>query len=168
MDWQYITVDPLILPLNTLINQLIGYLGCIALTLSTYYLGLWSSKSFPFMAQDLFLANGSVYDQTQILNEHNQVDMAQLEAYGLPWFATSNALSILCMNAGVSAAIVHILLWNWNDIKFLFAWMNPEGVRELWRSRDWKLPDWRFWRTKGNGNVEYFPGTDNDPHFAAM
>lgn len=162
MDWQYITVDPLVLPLNTLINQLIGYVGCIGLTLGAYYLHLWRAKNFPFMAQDLFLENGTVYDQTQILNEKNQVDMGRLQAYGLPWFSTSNALSILCMNAGVSAAVVHTLLWNWNDIKFLFAWMNAEGVRKVWQRWDWK-----FW-SKGTGNVEYFPGTDDDPHFAAM
>lgn len=51
------------------------------------------------MAQDLFKLdnNGTseVYDQTQILDAQNNVDSAKLDAYGVPWFATSNALFLM-------------------------------------------------------------------------
>ncbi|KUI57842.1 Oligopeptide transporter 5 [Cytospora mali] len=165
MDWQYITTDCLVLPMNTLLNQLFGYFICVALTIGAYYGNVWRAKDFPFMAQDLFKLydNGTttVYDQTQILDSDNVVDDAKLEAYGLPWFATSNAMSMLVMNMAITAAVVHVFLWNWNDLKFMFTWMTPSGVKEKFNSVNWK-----FW-TKSE-RVEVFPGTEGDPHFAAM
>lgn len=165
MDWQYITTDPLVLPMNTLVNELIGYFICIVLTITAYYGNVWRALDFPFMAQDLFKLydNGTAvtYDQTQILDDNNVVDEAKIEAYGLPWFATSNALSMLVMNMAITAAVVHVFLWNWNDLKFMFTWMTPSGIKEKIRSTNWK-----FW-TKSE-RVQSFPGTEGDPHFAAM
>lgn len=165
MDWQYITTDPLLLPMNTLVNQLIGYFLCIALTIAVYYGNVWNALKFPFMAQDLFKLydNGTyvIYDQTQILDSNNVVDEQKLEEYGLPWFSTSNAVSMLVMNMAITAAVVHVFLWNWDDLKFMFAWMTPSGIKEKIKSADWK-----FWNK--SERVEYFPGTENDPHFAAM
>ncbi|ROV97875.1 hypothetical protein VSDG_04884 [Cytospora chrysosperma] len=165
MDWQYVGTDALVLPMNTLVNQLIGYFMCIALTIGAYYGNVWRAKDFPFMAQDLFKLydNGTavVYDQTQILDSDNVVGDAALDAYGLPWFSTSNAISMLVMNMAITAAVVHVFLWHWDDLKFMFTWMTPSGVKEKVRSFNWK-----FW-TKSE-RVEVFPGTEGDPHFAAM
>lgn len=100
----------LVLPLDTLFNQFIGYIGCVALTVGIYWANLWNARNFPFMAQDLFTANGSSYNQTMILDSHNVVDEELVKEYGLPWFATSNAMSLLVLNIGITAAIVHILI----------------------------------------------------------
>lgn len=167
MDWQYIGTDPLIYPMHTLVNQLIGYCGCIALTIGAYYGNLWNAKTFPFMAQDLFLANGSVYNQTNILGDDNEVDPAKLASYGTPWFAMSNALSYLCMNMAVTAALVHCFLWHWSDLKFMFTWFTPSGIRHNIKSVSAGI-DWKFWEQKGDGHVQDFPGTEGDPHFAHM
>lgn len=224
MDWQYVGTDELVFPLNTLVNQLIGYLGCIVLTTAAYYGNLWVStifyvllstivdlsksslllksqygnkfhwlrhllptcsplihlpctnreslltvtknaKTFPFMAQSLFLANGTLYDQTEILGPDNNVDPALLDSYGVPWFAMSNALSLMCLNMAVTAGIVHIICWNWIDIRHLFVWLLPSNfmahVKEAKADGRYK-----FW--KGSDYVETFPGTEGDAHFAAM
>lgn len=107
MDWQYVGTNQFVLPLDTLLNQLVGYILCVALTVAAYYGNVWNAKNFPFLAQDLFVADGSgTYNQTMILGLHNKVDQGKLAAYGLPWFATSNALSLLCMNLGVTAVSI--------------------------------------------------------------
>lgn len=164
-DWQYVGTDMLILPLTTQFNQFIGYIICIALTTGIYWGNLWKAKNFPFMSQILFLENGSEYNQTKVLGSDNVVDPALRDAYGLPWFATSNAMSLLVMNIGITAAIVHVICWNWDDIKVLFVWAKPDALREWWT--EFKAEQrWKFW-TKST-YVEKFPGTEGDPHFEAM
>lgn len=117
------------------------------------------------MAQTLFTADGDNYNQTLILNENNVVDDALVEAYGLPWFATSNALSTMTMNIGVTAAVVHIMLWNWQDIRQIFVWAKPSALKShfLEAKKDGR---YKFWQK--STYVEKFPGTEGDPHFAAM
>lgn len=181
MDWQYIGTDMFLIPIETLFNQWIGYCGCIALTIGVYWANLWVSssmfrqnhpliccqnaKTFPFMAQVLFTANGSTYNQTAIMDSDNVVSEALVEEYGLPWFATSNAMSLLVMNMGITAAIVHIICWHWENIRGLFVWAKPSALRQHYI--DAKADGrYKFW--KESTYVEKFPGTEGDPHFAAM
>lgn len=117
------------------------------------------------MAQQLFTANGSQYNQTLILGDDNTVDPVKLEAYGAPWFSMSNALSLMVMNMAVTAGIVHILLWNWNDVRDLFVWMAPKTLVADFKEAK---ADGRFKFWKQNNYVEKFPGTEGDAHFAAM
>ena len=165
MDWQYIGTTQLILPLNTLFNQFLGYCGCIALTTAIYWGNLWNATNFPFMAQILFTANGSQYNQTAILGPDNTVDEALLEAYGLPWFATSNAMSLLVLNIGITAAVVHIFIWHWVSIKSIFVWAKPSALKAHYHE---SKADGRYKFWKKSHYVEKFPGTEGDPHFAAM
>ncbi|KAJ6256139.1 hypothetical protein Dda_8974 [Drechslerella dactyloides] len=165
MDWQYVGTDQFVIPMNTLVNQLIGYIGCVALTIGAYYSNVWNAKSFPFLAQALFSADGTVYEQTKILGADYQVDPVKLEEYGLPWFATSNALSLLVMNMGVTAGIVHIICWHWDDIKDLFIWATPSGFRNI-VAKVRVEGGLKFWQK--SHNVEKTSGTESDPHFEAM
>ncbi|KAK6346616.1 hypothetical protein TWF696_006736 [Orbilia brochopaga] len=165
MDWQYVGTHQFVLPMNTLVNQLIGYFGCVALTIVAYYANIWDAKKFPFLAQALFSTDGTVYDQTKILGPDNKVDPVKLHEYGLPWFATSNAMSLLTMNIGVTAGIVHIICWNWDDIKDLFTWATPSGARSI-ITKARTGGGLRFW--KGSHNVKKTTGTESDPHFEAM
>ncbi|KAK3401320.1 OPT superfamily oligopeptide transporter [Sordaria brevicollis] len=173
MDWQYIGEKEFILPMSTLVNQLIGYLGCIALTVGAYYYNLWDAKKFPFMAQSLFTANGTVYDQTQIMGADNQVDPAALHAYGLPRFATSQALCLLVFNMGITAAVVHVFLWNWNDIKFIFTPLRPSALKQnvkglrTWHRR-FNASFWKSFASNADTPRKAYPGTEGDPHYAAM
>ncbi|KAK3343362.1 OPT superfamily oligopeptide transporter [Neurospora tetraspora] len=173
MDWQYIGEKEFTLPMNTLVNELIGYVVGIALTVGAYYYNLWDAKKFPFMAQDLFTSNGTLYDQTQILGPDNEVDPAALQAYGLPRFATSQALSLLVMNMGVTAAVVHVLLWNWHDVKFIFAPFRPSALKQnikkvgTWHHR-FNSSFWKSFTSDADTPRKEYPGTEGDPHYAAM
>jgi len=117
------------------------------------------------MAQGLYLANGSSYNQSMILGPDNIVDPALLEAYGAPWFSMSNALSLFCLNMAVTAGIVHIICWHWRDISHLFTWMLPSNLKAIFTEMK---ADGRFKFWKGSTYVEKFPGTEGDAHFAAM
>lgn len=166
MDWTYITAAPFFLPLNTQVNQLIGYIGCVVLTVAAYYGNVWNSKNFPFLAQALFAANGSEYDQTKIMGKNNEVDPQLLKDYGVPWYATSQALSLLVFNMGITAAVVHMLLWHWDDIKFISEPVKPANLKQS--LRDLAHPrEWNFW-SRDPDRYDSYPGTEGDPHFSAM
>ncbi|KAK3316743.1 OPT superfamily oligopeptide transporter [Apodospora peruviana] len=169
MDWQYIGTGEFVLPMNTLVNQLIGYIGCVILTVTAYFSNVWNAQNFPFLGQVLFTENGTVYNQTEILGKNNEVDPEALAAYGLPSFTTSNALTLLVFNMGITAAIVHIFLWNWNDVKFVFEPFRPNALKRGFRNL--LVPrNGNFWHRADpdSENVAPYPGTEGDPHFAAM
>lgn len=120
-DWQFVGaggggLGALYAPLQSQVNQWIGLVLCYATFMGVYYGNVWNAQSFPFLAQDLFQANGSLYDQTQILDANNEFDPVAYEKYGQPYFATTWAVQLLTNNLAITATITHILLWHWNDV----------------------------------------------------
>ena len=115
-DWLYITSDSITSPWVTLLNQYIGLFLCCLLMPILYYSNLWSALNFPFMAQELFFENGTVYDQSAILDADNNLDKQAYEAVGQPYFAATWAFQLICNNAGTAAALVHTILWNGPEI----------------------------------------------------
>lgn len=41
MDWHYVGTDMFLIPIETIFNQFLGYVGCIALTTAIYWGNLW-------------------------------------------------------------------------------------------------------------------------------
>ncbi|KAI0819456.1 OPT oligopeptide transporter [Trametes gibbosa] len=114
---------PLVWPWRTQINSYIGMaIGYIALTLA-YYNNAFNGRSIPWMSQALFDSEGGSYNQTAILTPDNNVDQAKLDVVGLPRYTTSYVISQMCYNFSLGAAIVHVLLWHWADLKKAFGGM---------------------------------------------
>lgn len=92
---------------------------------AVYYKNIWQSKSFPFvrtlsscvessrlsklyqLSQELFYANGTVYDQLLILNDKFEVDKTLLEEQGLVrscsyyfYSLINSSVAVLCGNMG--------------------------------------------------------------------
>ncbi|KAK0615062.1 OPT oligopeptide transporter protein-domain-containing protein [Bombardia bombarda] len=167
MDWVNIGTTEFYQPLGTQVNIFIGYIISIIVLLAAYYGNLWNAQQFPFMSQMLFRADGTVYDQTMILGENNQVDADSLRTYGLPWYSTSNALFLLGRNMGVTSGIVHLLLWNWSDVGFMFPTsLSLADIRKQLRSLGDPVK-WKFWHNSEQIETQ-FPGTAGDPHYEAM
>ena len=58
---------------------------------------------------------------------------------------------------GITASIMHMLLWYWGDMKGAFTFLTP---------RFWRNVNWRFWRTADSrADPQY---EENDPHYIAM
>lgn len=91
-------------------------LTCILMA-SVYYANIWNGLDFPFMSQSIFLANGSIYPQTEILtdnvfdaskyvcssffcafNDLCWIEHAIQEAIGPAYFSATNALYLLVEN----------------------------------------------------------------------
>lgn len=91
-------------------------LGYIVLT-TAYYSNSFNARDLVFMSTSLWASDGSTYNQTAILTPDNSLDHAKLESVGLPRYTATYVVSQMCYNFSMGAAIVHVLLWHWKDLK---------------------------------------------------
>ncbi|TPX75856.1 hypothetical protein CcCBS67573_g02877 [Chytriomyces confervae] len=133
LDWNNIGDDGLVFPWVTQVNQMAGMIGCVTVIPILYYSDVWKAKSFPFMAQGLYQANGKKYNQTRILS-NDALDEAKYAAYGQPYYSTSWAFNTMMQNMSVTAGIVHVALWHGKDIiagvKAVFA-KKADGIQTI-------------------------------------
>ncbi|KAE9979298.1 hypothetical protein EG327_007069 [Venturia inaequalis] len=176
-DWNYIAPfgSPLWLPLNTLVNEYIGYLGCIIFFMGLYYSNTFNSQSFPFMAQQLFdgssnSTNFVVYNQTSVLNSQFEVDQAKLAEVGLPWLTGSYLGYLITSNMGFTATFVHMLLWNFDDIKHGWSWAAPSNIKAFF-VRVRQPGAWKFWQNQESPEellIRLQNDPKIDPHYKVM
>ncbi|EKM51095.1 uncharacterized protein PHACADRAFT_263059 [Phanerochaete carnosa HHB-10118-sp] len=140
-SWTLITQgSPLVWPLKTQINSYLGMaIGYLVLTLA-YYKNSFNARDLVFMSTSLFGADGNTYNQSAILTPENSLDKAKLAEVGLPRYTATYAVSQMCYNFSLGAALVHVLLWHWDDLKSAFV-----GLKFL----------------KGNQEID-------DPHYQQM
>jgi hypothetical protein len=172
-DWNYIAPfgSPLWLPLYTLFNEFIGYLGCIIFFMGLYYSNTFRAQDFPFLAQELFdgRSNGTVYtvyNQTAILNDRFEVDHALLNAQGTPFLTASYLGYLITSNMGFTATFVHMLLWNFDDIKQGWQWLRPSNLKKAFEPGAW-----RFWQGQETAEARYERLQNDpklDPHYKLM
>lgn len=132
---------------------------------------MWDAQNFPFLSQSLFNAtstftNYTIYDQTLILNDDFTINESKLAAEGVPYLTSSYIAYLITSNAGLTATLVHMLLWNWNDLKGAWSWAHPRNLSKLLDSKTWmfwrqtETPDERLARKIGDDNL--------DPHYKLM
>ncbi|KAG1877966.1 OPT oligopeptide transporter protein-domain-containing protein [Suillus subalutaceus] len=163
-DWQYISggVNPMVIPLKAQLSSFIGYILCMVVFVAVFYNNIWESQNFPFLAQLLFYENGTVYNQTLIMNSNYEVDPTLVAEQGLPFYPGAWIINLLSTNLGLAATFTHLLLWNRDDLRAAWTWMNMDTLRS-WRANF----DWKFWKHGGKRDV---PANteDLDPHYREM
>jgi hypothetical protein len=109
----------------------------------------------------LFYENGTIYDQLLILNDKLEVDPTLLAQQGLPFYSGTWVSFLLTSNLGIAATFTHLLLWNRDDLRAAWSWMNKDSLKQMWAEFDW-----RFWRADGKREVP--SNGDIDPHYREM
>ncbi|KAH9833277.1 OPT oligopeptide transporter [Rhodofomes roseus] len=128
-DWNLISSNCLWAPLWLQLNQDIGIFLTYILMSAVYYGNLWKAKDFPFMSQDIFAENGSVYDQTALLSD-GKFNATKYEELGPAYFSATNALYLITSNLSLGAIVTHIALFHWNDLKPFVLSLNPWNKTE--------------------------------------
>lgn len=113
------------------------------------------------LSQELFYWNGTIYNQSLILNDKFEVDPTLITAQGLPYYAGTWTVYLLSSNMALAATFTHLLLWNRDDLRSAWSWMNMDSIKQMWKEFDW-----RFW--KAGGQREAPPDADIDPHYREM
>ncbi|POS84813.1 hypothetical protein EPUL_005288 [Erysiphe pulchra] len=136
LDWQYISISPFFLPLITMFNSFIGNIIGFGLQTGLYFGNVWNAKSFPFLGQQLYSRNSNsthylVYNQTEILNYDHELNATALAANGTPYFAASHASFLLTTNLSIGAMLLHVLLWNRDDLRQTFKGFHLAGLKNF-------------------------------------
>lgn len=139
--------------------------------LSVYYNNVWRSQDFPFLSQLLYdgasnSTNFVGYNQSAILNENFEIDQNALAQQGLPYLTGTYISYLITSNMGLTATFTHMLLWNFDDIKYGWAWAAPSNLKKLLRKETWmfwkgqETPEARSRRVQSDPNM--------DPHYKLM
>lgn len=163
LDWKFTTSQPLWLPLQTLTNNFIGYLICIALFAGVYYGNVWRAKDFPFMSHLLYSEKSTSSDfiphrQNKTFDLQAMLEPGVAGGLHLPFFAGTFAASLLTNSLYITSTIVHLLLWNWTDIRKVWEFMYPQNLH--------KLITLTFWTS--NPEVVEHNEVDHNPHYQFM
>ncbi|KAJ7284604.1 OPT oligopeptide transporter protein-domain-containing protein [Mycena rebaudengoi] len=112
---------PLVWPLQTQINSYIGMaIGYMVLT-GCYYANVFNGRDLPFMSNSLFAEDGSTYNQSQVVTTDFHLNATAVETVGLPRYASSYAISQLCFNLSLGAAVTYVFLWHWPELCAAFG-----------------------------------------------
>ncbi|KIJ55709.1 hypothetical protein M422DRAFT_220506 [Sphaerobolus stellatus SS14] len=116
VDWANITSAPFYIPLATQISQYVGWAMNYLILPLVYANDVWHSKNFPFISQNLFYENGTIYDQNLILNSDFSLNRTAFEFYGQPWQSGSSIIYNIGVSLAIGATFVHVALWYGKDI----------------------------------------------------
>jgi hypothetical protein len=133
-----------------------------------YYGNLWESQKFPFLSQSLFNAtststNYTVYDQTLILKPDFTIDEDKFAAEGVPYLTGTYIAYLITSNAGLTATLVHMLLWNWDDLKGAWSWAHPRNLPNLLDPKSYVF--WHQSETPEERLARKVNDPDLDPHY---
>jgi hypothetical protein len=147
-DWTMISAhgNPLWLPLQTLMNTLVGYILGIGIFMGVFYGNVWNAKKYPFLSPMLFSQNSTdkkyvQYNQTAILNSKWEVDPVLLAKQGLPYLTATSVLGKTVLNIGIMAAISHMTIWHWDDLKIALEIFSP--LKKTFKPKEWDLKIWK-------------------------
>jgi hypothetical protein len=119
------------------------------------------------LSQLLFYENGTVYNQSLILNANYEVGPTLLAEQGLPYYASTWVVYLLSTNLGLAATFTHLLLWNRDDLRGAWEWMRPSRIYKKWQDFRLRNVNWKFWQN--NGMREQPQNTEElDPHYVQM
>lgn len=116
VDWANITSAPFYQPLATQISIYIGWAMNYIILPLVYAKDVWHSRSFPFISQNLFFENGTIYNQNLILNPDFSLNKTALEELGQPWLSGSTVIFNIGVNLSIGATLTHIGLWHGKEI----------------------------------------------------
>ncbi|KAG0211422.1 hypothetical protein BGX28_007914 [Mortierella sp. GBA30] len=148
LDWSAASyyVQPLVTPWFAQVNILVGFVLIAWIMVPwAYYTDLWNSKNYPILSPDLFRENGSAYLKEEILT-YNVLDEAKYADYGPVRMDSFFALTYGVGFAGLMATVVHVILYNGQEM--VARWKSARAENEDIHSRLMRVypevPDWWY------------------------
>ncbi|KAG0367576.1 hypothetical protein BGZ54_003658 [Gamsiella multidivaricata] len=148
LDWSAASyyVQPLVTPWFAQVNILVGFiLVAWVMVPWAYYTNLWNSKNFPILSAGLFREDGTPYNKSEILT-NNILDEDKYLAYGPVRMDSFFALTYGVGFAGLMATVVHVILYNGQEM--VARWRSARTENEDIHSRLMRaypeVPDWWY------------------------
>ncbi|KAF9377377.1 hypothetical protein CPC16_011854, partial [Podila verticillata] len=148
-DWAAATtyIAPMVTPWFAQVNILIGFILVAWIMVPwAYYTNLWDSKNYPIVSAVLYQANGSEYDKSLVLNAQGLLDENLYQAYGPLRMDSFFALTYGVGFAGLTATLVHVILYNGKEIveRWKSARHENEDIHSRLMSVYPEVPDWWY------------------------
>lgn len=152
LDWSTISAylgSPLASPWFATANVAAGFvLVMYVVTPLAYWLNLYKAKTFPIFSDELFNAQGQVYDITSIIDSDFHLDIAAYEREGTLYLSTFFVMTYGVGFAALTATIMHVCLFHgseiWEQSKSSFKEKKMDIHTRL-MSRYNQVPEWWFW-----------------------
>ncbi|KAF9917394.1 hypothetical protein FBU30_000774 [Linnemannia zychae] len=149
LDWSAASyyIGPLVTPWFAQVNILVGFILVAWIMVPwAYYTNLWDSKNYPIVTAVLYKANGSEYDKSLVLDAQGHLDEQLYVNYGPLRMDSFFALTYGVGFAGLTATIVHVILYNGREI--VERWKSARAENEDIHSRLMRaypeVPDWWY------------------------
>ncbi|KAF9388683.1 hypothetical protein CPB97_000628 [Podila verticillata] len=148
-DWAAATtyIAPMVTPWFAQVNILIGFILVAWIMVPwAYYSNLWNSKNYPIVTAYLYQANGSEYNKTMVLDSQGLLDENLYQAYGPLRMDSFFALTYGVGFAGLTATLVHVILYNGKEIvaRWKSARHENEDIHSRLMSVYPEVPDWWY------------------------
>ncbi|KAJ7784362.1 OPT oligopeptide transporter protein-domain-containing protein [Mycena metata] len=97
-------------------------------TRNCYYSNVFNGRNLPWMSTSLFSEDGETYNQTAVITPDYTLNATAIATVGLPRYTTTYAISQMCYNLSLGAAVTYLFLWHWPELRAAFG-----GLRFLKR-----------------------------------
>ncbi|KAF8928404.1 hypothetical protein BGZ47_001656 [Haplosporangium gracile] len=149
LDWSAASyyVGPLVTPWFAQVNILIGFiLVAWVMVPWAYYQNLWESQNYPILSADLFRTNGSYWIKDEVLNANGHLDPEKYNTYGPMRMDSFFALTYGVGFAGLTATIVHVILYNGKELvqRWKSARLENEDIHSRLMRVYPEVPDWWY------------------------
>ncbi|ORZ06529.1 oligopeptide transporter OPT family [Lobosporangium transversale] len=149
LDWGAISayVSPMATPWFAQVNILIGFIIVTYVICPwAYYTDLWKSKNFPIVIAQLYQDNGSSYNISAVMDQRGFLDENKYKEYGPLRMDSFFAISYGIGFAGLTATIVHVILYNGREImeRWRYSRLDSEDIHARLMSVYPEVPDWWY------------------------
>lgn len=108
------------------------FIASFFIVVPVFFKNVWNTAYFPINSSDVFDNTASAYNVSRVLNTDFTLNEVAYEAYSQPYLSAGYAVVYMMFFAAYTASIVHVLLYNWRDLKH--GW---QSVRDGFKSGGW-------------------------------
>ena len=89
--------------------------------------------SIPYLGAPFsqFHTNYITYNQTLVLTPDKTIDFDALAVEGLPNLTVTYLMYLITSNAGITAALMHLAIWNYDDLKSGWSFVSFANLKKL-------------------------------------
>ncbi|KAJ5895399.1 hypothetical protein N7495_007090 [Penicillium taxi] len=149
-DWTYVTAylgDPLLAPVHSLINTLIGlFVFVIITTIGICYTGAFYAEYLPINTSTTYDNTQTTYNVSRILGSGFTFDEEKYKKYSPMFLSPTFALNYGLSFAALTAAIVHIILYHRKEIwhRFKFSRDQEPDIHFIMMRKYREAPEWWY------------------------
>ncbi|KAG0150630.1 hypothetical protein CROQUDRAFT_668510 [Cronartium quercuum f. sp. fusiforme G11] len=164
LDWNFMSIDPIVTPLWSIINFYVGALGGFLAICVIYFKDIGFASFLPINSNRIFDRMGNPYNASRVLDPRGILDQAKYEAYSPPYMTASNIVLYTAFFALYSSTTVHAALHYHKHIKGGFSHFFSSRNSNFLLSKFWKTKDGKKYTNQRNFNDKLY----GDVHYRLM